>query len=86
MTSVAEIIRIYKNGDNIRMKIKRYLKKETIFNSPCESSTLNMWEVSRLSSTEIDLPLNSLIQKFVKLQINYWVTEEMRTFVIPLLH
>lgn len=84
--SVAEIVQIYKQGDNVRVVIKRYLSKRPIFNYPCDSSTLNMWEVRQLSPAAIDLPLNNIAQKFVKLEVKYWSAEETRIFVIPLLH
>lgn len=46
--SVAEIEQIYKIEDSIRLKIKRYLTKDSIFSYPCDSSELNMWQVDFL--------------------------------------
>lgn len=84
--SIAEIVKIYKYNDNIRVQVRRYLRKESMFNYPCDSSSLNMWQVSRLSPTVIDIPLQLIKQKFVELQIQYSSSEETKTFVIPLLH
>ncbi|OXU17529.1 hypothetical protein TSAR_006570 [Trichomalopsis sarcophagae] len=71
--------------DQISAKVKKYLRKESLFNYPCTSNTLN-FEVSRLSNITTTINLNGIQQKLVKMQLNFSSEEDCRTVVVPLLH
>lgn len=84
--SIAEICQFHEKDNKILVEIRKYLKREPIFESPCDSSTVDIWEVSRLSISSIIVPLENIKGKFVNFQMNYSVEEENRSFVVPLLH
>ncbi|XP_016843693.2 uncharacterized protein LOC103316575 isoform X1 [Nasonia vitripennis] len=42
--SVAEICQFNCTEDVVSIEVKKYLKKESLFHHPCDSSTLNIWQ------------------------------------------
>lgn len=68
------------------VKVNKFSRKESVFTSPCDSGFLNCWEVNHISSMSTVLSLQSIRQKCIKFQQNFSTTENIRLFVIPLLH
>ncbi|KAJ8672268.1 hypothetical protein QAD02_003527 [Eretmocerus hayati] len=51
-----------------------------------DSNLMNIWEVTHLSQEEFTVSLEDILQKFVRLGLNFSKDEEKRKFVVPLLH
>lgn len=81
-----EISSLNKVESGFTATINKFIRKESIFYSPCESSVLNFWQVGRTSSKSIQVPLNKITQKCIKFTLNLSSTEEQKCFVVPLLH
>lgn len=86
--SVASIQEFKKNtNDNIGIVVKSFLRKESIFEHPCDSSMLKMFEVTKLSPLTRTILIDDIRTKLVKFKLNFSTTESnQKTFVVPLLH
>lgn len=70
----------------IYIKFKQYQKKELVFKYPQESSSVNIWEASRLATEVAIVPLDNVLKKCVKFQLNFSAQEGVRFFIVSLLH
>lgn len=81
--TVAQISELHQIKGLIHIEYKMYLSKLPVIQN---STSLNIWEVRKLSSDALLAPLCDIVKKFVKFQLNFSTTEENRLFVISLLH
>lgn len=84
--NVAEICEFVSQSSGIVVKIKKYAKKVALFQTPCDSGLLNIWEVNNLSTFTTEIPLKKIVQKFVNFHINLSTMESTKNVVVPLLH
>lgn len=83
--SIASIQEFCKD-ETIFAKIKKYMKVESIFDRPCDSKDVSIYEVSRLSSRIISVPLEKIKHKCIRFQMNFSPLDEDRCFVEKLMH
>ncbi|KAJ8671239.1 hypothetical protein QAD02_002498 [Eretmocerus hayati] len=83
--NIVEIQRFEYVGTKLFVVIKKF-KKKSFLDTIWDVHDLNIWEVTHPSLEESTIPLDSIVQKFVRLQVNFPAEEEKRMFVIPLLH
>lgn len=84
--SVAVISQFICDSSEIQVEVKKYLRKNALFQSPCDSELFNIWEVDHLSSSITTVHLEKVLQKFVNFQIIYSTEEATKNVVVPLLH
>ena len=58
----------------------------SVFHDPCDSGSLNIWEISNLSKIKITIALQQIKEKCVHLKQNYSQDEDRISFVLPFLH
>lgn len=68
------------------IEVRKYTKKESVFEYPCNSIQLNICEISKLADQIMCVSLEAIEKKLVKLQLNFSTEERERLYVVPLLH
>lgn len=84
--SIVCIQEFYKEDENIFVKVRKYMRIESVFNRPREPKDVFIHEVSRLSATVSSIPLQKIRQKFIKFQMNFPPIDDERYFVVKILH
>lgn len=84
--SIARICKFSIVNDNYYATIQRYDKKEQVFDDPCDSGTLDIWEISRISKIKVDIQLQQIKDKLIHFKLNFSQDQDTRSFVLPLLH
>ncbi|KAJ8667996.1 hypothetical protein QAD02_009659 [Eretmocerus hayati] len=82
--TVAEIQRFEYEGADLFVVVKKF-KKTAFLDSKWDPDIFNNWEVTCSSQDEWTVPLNTIVLKFVRFQMNYSKDESKRLFVVPLL-
>lgn len=72
--------------DKYYVTIQKYDKKDSIFDKPCDSGSLNIWEVHHLSKRNIQVRLQQVKDKCVHFKLSLSGEEDEKSFVLPLLH
>lgn len=84
--SIAEICEFHEEEDKFFVQVKKYSKKEPVFKIPCISGSLNIWEISRISKDSVRMSLENVQQKFIHFHLSFRAEDNVRSFVVPLLH
>ena len=85
---VIKIQKMFLKEENIYIKVSKYRIKKSVYDYPCDSSFLDIFEVEEPYNNNDfrNIPLHQIKSKLVKLCINFGAGERKRIFVIPLLH
>ena len=76
--SIARIEEFIVNGNNEiqHVVMELFSSKEPVFSAPCNSGTMDIREVKRLTNTYFNISLNHIKQNCVNLHLNYSKDEE----------
>lgn len=84
--TVMEINKIFLKNNNIYCNAKKYDKINTLYNYPCDSTQLYIFEIMQnVRRQNINICVNEIKYKLVRMETNFKIDEVTKIFVMPLL-
>lgn len=84
--NVAVIQKFEEKDGIIKMVVKKYKNKESVFAKPCDSGAVNIWKVDKLCDKLITIPLDVIERKCIRFRIQFSEQKCRETLIVGMLH